>query len=156
MQMRYKNKGEFEYMYPETLGDNVQLNNGQSLEEWKKQIDDLYNEKEDSDFNNIWSGSDILGGGSEITVLKPLKECNNGWILVFKEVSGVSGNVNYCYVPRVQPDLYSTFGIKFLVGVKGGGVRSKFLYITNTTIKGHSSNGAGGNEETELVKVISY
>lgn len=156
MQMKYKVAGQFEYMYPKTLGDNVNLNNGQTLEQWKKQIDDIYNDKEDSDFNEVWSGSEILGGGSEITILKPLKECKNGWILVFKEPSGASGNVNYCYVPRAQPDLYPTFGIKFLVGVKNEGVRSKFLYITNTTIKGHTSNGAGGNEDTVLVKVISY
>ncbi|XWX31074.1 tail fiber protein [Staphylococcus phage PG-2021_19] len=156
MQMKYKVAGQFEHMYPKTLGDNVNLNNGQTLEQWKKQIDDIYNDKEDSDFNEVWSGADVLGGNSELTILKPLKECKNGWILVFKEPSGVSGNINYCYVPRVHSDLYSTFGVKFLVGVRSGGIRSKFLFITNTTIKGHTSNGTGGNEETTLVKVISY
>lgn len=154
--MKYKNKGQFDYMYPKTLGDNINLNNGQTLEQWKKQIDDLYNKIEDEDFNEIWSGSSTMGSGTEITTLKPLPDCNNGWILVFKEPTGTSGNVNYCYVPKNQSELYPTFGIKFLVGVQQGGVRSKFLYIEDSTIKGHNSNGTDGNENTVLVKVISY
>lgn len=156
MKMQYNKDGSYEPMFPVTLGDNVNLNNGQTLEQWKTQIDDLYNIKEDDDYNTIWTGSMAMGGTDEVTTLKPLTECENGWILVFKEPSGASGNVNYCYVPKVQPDLYSSFGIKFVVGVRSGGVRDKFLYIKDLTITGHNSNATGGNEETVLVRVISY
>lgn len=156
MQMNYKVAGQFEHLYPITLGDNIKLNNGQTLEQWKQQIDDLYNAKEDTDYNEVWSGSETLDGTKEVLPLKPLSECSNGYILVFKEPSGASGNVNYCYVPKTQPSMYASFGIKFLVGVRSGGIRSKFIYIEDNKIRGHSSNGTGGNEETVLVKIISY
>lgn len=156
MKMQYNKDGNYEPMFPVTLGDNVNLNNGQTLEQWKTQIDDLYNIKEDDDYNTIWTGSMVMNETDEVITLKPLTECENGWILVFKEPSGASGNVNYCYVPKVQPDLYASYGINFVVGVSSGGVRAKFLYINNLTITGHSSNATGGNEETELVRVISY
>lgn len=156
MKMQYNKDGSYEPMFPVTLGDNVNLNNGQTLEQWKTQIDDLYNIKEDDDYNTIWTGSMTMNATDEVITLKPLTECENGWILVFKEPSGASGNINYCYVPKVQPDLYASFGIKFVVGVRSGGVRAKFLYINNLTITGHSSNATGGNEDTELVRVISY
>lgn len=154
--IKYKLNGQFEHLYPVTLGDNVRLNNGTTLEQWKKQIEDLFNQVEDKDYNEIWSGSETLDGSKEIVLTKPLSECSNGYILVFKEPSGASGNVNYCYVPKTQSSMYPTFGIKFLVGVRSGGIRSKFIYIEDKKIKGHSSNGTGGNEETVLVKIISY
>lgn len=156
MKMQYNKDGTYEPMFPVTLGDNVNLNNGQTLEQWKTQIDDLYNIKEDDDYNTIWTGSMTMNDTDEVVTLKPLTECENGWILVFKEPSGASGNVNYCYVPKVQPDLYASYGINFVVGVRSGGVRAKFLYINDLTITGHSSNATGGNEDTELVRVISY
>ncbi|MDN6751162.1 MAG: hypothetical protein L0L95_13020, partial [Staphylococcus equorum] len=113
-------------------------------------------DKNNDDYNTIWTGSMVMNETDEVITLKPLTECENGWILVFKEPSGASGNVNYCYVPKVQPDLYASYGINFVVGVRSGGVRAKFLYINDLTITGHSSNATGGNEDTELVRVISY
>lgn len=156
MQMKYKNKGSFDYMYPETLGDNVRFNNGQTLEEWKKQIDDLYNAKEDEDFNTLWSGRDTMGTGVELAMPKKLSECKNGWLLVFGD-HPTGSNFSYHYVPKIHPTLYSyTQGIKILVGVKNSGITSKYLFIDDTHIKGHTANTNNGNDGSALLKVISY
>jgi len=156
MQMKYKNKGEFEYMYPETLGDNVQLNNGQSLEDWKKQIDDLYNDKEDEDINTLWAGREVLGTGIVLLMSKPLSECKNGWILVFGDYPSGS-NFSYHIIPKIHTSLYDyTQGVKMLVGVKNSGITSKYMFIDDTHIKGHTANTGNGNDGSALLKVISY
>lgn len=152
MQMNYKKAGQFEHLYPITLGDNVKLNNGTTLEQWKKQIDDLFNDVEDSDFNEVWSGTNVMGGSDTITITKPLSDCKTGWILTFKP-SNSSQNYNYCYVPKAQP---TGRGVKFVVGGAGGVVFSKYVVIDNASITGHSANTSGGNEIMQLVTVTSY
>lgn len=152
MQINYKLNGQFEHLYPVTLGDNVRLNNGTTLEQWKKQIEDLFNQVEDSDYNTIWSGKNIMDGTDTITVAKKLSECNNGWILVFKP-SNSSQNYNYCYVPKGRP---TNRGVKFVVGGAAGAVYSKYIVVNDSTLTGHSANVSGGNEIMELVEVVSY
>ena len=118
MQMNYKIAGQFEHLYPVTLGDNVKLNSGVTLEQWKQQIDDLFNALEDDDFNVMWNGNDILSATTELTMPKKLSECKNGWILVFGDTTQGS-NWNYCYIPRTHASMYDySGGVKFIVGVK--------------------------------------
>lgn len=156
MQMNYKISGQFEHLYPVTLGDNVKLNSGVTLEQWKQQIDDLFNALEDDDFNVMWNGNDILSATTELTMPKKLSECKNGWILVFGDTTQGS-NWNYCYIPRTHASMYSSSGgVKFLVGVKNSAITSKFIFISDTKIKGHLANTQGGNEGAALLKVISH
>lgn len=152
MQMNYKTAGQFEHLYPVTLGDNVKLNSGKTLEEWKQEVNDLLNAVEDG-YTEIWSGSDILGvTGSGITLPSTLSSAKNGWILVFEPV-GSTSNKNYCYIPKVHPN---GSGLKFVIGGEGGAVYSKFIVIKGTTLNGHSTNGASGNENMALKRVIAY
>lgn len=156
MQMNYKISGQFEHLYPVTLGDNVKLNSGVTLEQWKQQIDDLFNALEDDDFNVMWNGNDILSATTELTMPKKLSECKNGWILVFGDTTQGS-NWNYCYIPRTHASMYDySGGVKFLVGVKNSAITSKFVFISDTKIKGHLANTQGGNEGAALLKVISH
>lgn len=143
-------------MFPKTLGDNVNLNSGQTLEQWKKQIDDMYNSIEDEDFNILWTGRDALGTGVELTMPKKLSECKNGWILVFGDHPSGS-NFSYHYVPKNHTSIFDyTQGCKFLVGVKNSGITSKYLFIDDTHIKGHTANMGSGNDASALLRVISY
>lgn len=152
MQMNYKIAGQFEHLYPITLGDNVKLNSGKTLEEWKQEVDDLLNAVEDG-YTEIWSGNDILGvTGSGITLPSTLSSAKNGWILVF-EPAGSASNTNYCYVPKVHPNGNP---IKFIVGGIGGAMYSKYVYIDGATLNGHSTNGESGNEIMALKRVIKY
>lgn len=150
--MNYKIAGQFEHLYPITLGDNVKLNSGKTLEEWKQEVDGLLNAVEDG-YTEIWSGKDLLDTkGVGISPSKPLNSTRNGWILVFKDVSG-DRNYNYCYVPKIHPTGKS---IKFIIGGYGGYVYSKFITVTNTFIEGETFNGNNGNEKMELTKVIAH
>ena len=152
MQMNYKKSGQFEKLYPITLGDNVKLNSGKTLEEWKQEVNDLLNAVEDG-YTEIWSGSEVLGvTDSGITLPSTLSSAKNGWILVFEPV-GSASNKNYCYVPRINPDGY---GLKFIVGGSGGAIYSKYVIINGTSLEGHSSNGTSGNENMALKRVIKY
>lgn len=152
MQMNYKIAGQFEHLYPITLGDNVKLNSGKTLEEWKQEVDDLLNAVEDG-YTEIWSGNNILGVTySGITLPSTLSSAKNGWILVWGPVGSDSNN-NYCYVPKVHANGY---GIKFIVGGEGGAVYSKFVVINGTALNGHSSNNGNGNENMALKRVIKY
>ena len=161
MQMNYKKSGQFEKLYPITLGDNVKLNNGQTLEQWKKQVDDLLNNVEDTGYNVLWEGSEVMakdtdGTQKEITISKKLSECNNGWILVFKDV-GANSNYSYHYIPKYHTtNLGATAGMKFIMGASGNVYCSKFVFISNTTIKGHTVNATNGNDVVVLCQVLSY
>lgn len=152
MQMNYKKSGQFEKLYPITLGDNVKLNSGKTLEEWKQEVDDLLNAVEDR-YTEIWSGNNILGVTySGITLPSTLSSAKNGWILEFAPV-GSASNKNYCYIPRIHPD---GLGIKFIIGGEGGSVYSKLVIINGSALNGHSSNGGNGNENMALKRVIKY
>ena len=161
MQMRYKKSGEFQKLFPITLGDNVKLNNGQSLELWKQQVDDLLNKVEDDGYGVIWEGSEVLGRLSDgtyqkITINKKLSECKNGWILVFKDV-GVNSNYSYHYVPKYHLTVLGiSQGMKFIMGGSGNAFCSKYLFIGDNTISGHTVNGTNGNDVIVLCKVLSY
>ena len=150
--MNYKIAGQFEHLYPITLGDNVKLNSGKTLEEWKQEVDGLLNDVEDG-YTEIWSGNEVLGvTGSGITLPSTLSSAKNGWIFVFEPV-GSASNKNYCYVPRVHPNGY---GIKFVVGNSGGAIYSKYVIIDGAAIQGNSANNASGNETMALKRVIKY
>lgn len=161
MQMNYKKSGQFEKLYPITLGDNVKLNNGQTLEEWKKQADDLLNNVEDTGYNVLWEGSEVMGKNTDgtaarITISKNLSECNNGWILVFKD-AGANSNYSYHYVPKNHTtNLGATAGMKFIMGGSGNAFCSKFVFISENTIKGHTVNETNGNDVVALCQVLSY
>ena len=161
MQMNYKKSGQFEKLYPITLGDNVKLNNGQTLEQWKKQVDDLLNNVEDTGYNVLWEGSEVMakntdGTSKEITISKKLSECNNGWILVFKDV-GANSNYSYHYIPKYHTTILgASEGMKFIMGGSNNAFYSKYLFVGDNTVTGHRVNGTNGNDVIVLCKVLSY
>lgn len=154
MQMNYKTAGQYENMYPITLGDNVRLNDGKTLEEWKTSLDDINNTIKDS-ITELWSGSEVMEADKIITIPKSLAETKNGWILVFKYASS-NANYSYHYVPKIHTSIAtSNSSVKFLTS-QSNTLLVKSLYFTNTTIKGFSTNNSGGNEAIVLIKVFSY
>ena len=160
MQMNYKKSGQFKKLYPITLGDNVKLNNGQTLEQWKKQVDDLLNNVEDTGYNVLWEGSEVMGKNTDgtqkkITISKKLSECNNGWILDFKD-AGSNSNYSYHYVPKYHMSvLGASEGMKFIMGGSRNAFYSKYLFIGDDVITGHTVNGTNGNDVIVLCKVLS-
>ena len=111
---------------------------------------------EDSDFNTLWTGRDVLGEDKELLMTKPLSECKNGWILIFGDHTSDS-NVSYHIIPKIHTSLYDyTQSVKILVGAENNGITSKYVFIDDTHIKGHSDNMKNGNDGSALLKVISY
>lgn len=153
MQMNHKVNGQFQKLYPVTLGDNVKLNSGTTLEGWKAYIEDRLNTY-DTGQVEIWAGTPTILGvtGVSLTLSRSINNSRNGWILVFKP-SNSSANYNYCYVPKAHPP---GVGIKFIVGGTQGTIYSKFLIVDGNKITGHDSNNQNGNEIMELIRVIEH
>ena len=157
MQINYKKNGEFEKLYPKTLAGNVLFNNGQTVEEYKQEIDDTINKKEDT-FQELWSGENTMGDGVSIKPSKKLSECQNGWLLVFKNDLN-NNNFNYAYIPKVHLLVTakpSTEGIKIITGSSGGIISHKYVFFRDTSITGHGSNVTGDNARTVLYKIYEY
>lgn|SRR5699024_5377480 len=157
MQINYKKNGEFEKLYPKTLAGNVLFNNGQTVEEYKQEIDDTINKKEDT-FQELWSGENTMGDGVSIKPSKKLSECQNGWIFVFKNNNSFT-NISYHYVPKAHIKVSnnsSSNGLKILAGASLGVLTHKYLLVGDDAIRGHNSNDLDSNGKTVLYKILEY
>lgn len=168
MQMKYKTKGNFENMYPKTIANNVEFNNKTSLEEWKKEVEDSTNVVEDniktlqekvglqsSNYKELWRGDDLIGASSNINPSKKISDCNNGWLLVFRNASALN-NFSYHYIPKIQILFTTTEGVKILAGSSNGVIAQKYVIIKDETIKGISINETGDNAKATLTRVYEF
>lgn len=156
MQMNGNTNGKYQQLYPKTLSGNVTFNNGQTLEQWKYDVEDIMNDTREPLYTILWEGRAILGSGERIDIDKKLTECKNGWILLFKQ-TGYSHNYNYQYVPKVHPYVTeSEKATKFVLGAQGGAFVQKYIFIQDNYIEGFRTNSSGGNENQELIRIIAY
>ena len=167
MQINYNNEGKFEKLYPITLSENVKLNNGKNVEEWKMEVDDDFNniehrtseleqQFENSSINDsLWSGNSLLDSTDVITPTKKLEDCKNGWLLMFKYV-GAYNNLSYKYIPKHHLTVGNSGGVKLVLGSANGTYVQKYVYIKSKTITGYSANSTNGNEKIELFNVYEY
>ena len=166
MQIKYKKSGSFEYLYPKTLSENVEMNSGKSVEDWKKALDeDLANmEEKIEDYSKLinrkttplWKGEDVAGDSFSIKPDKKLTECFTGWIFCWQKV-GTTQQSQYYHVPKYHLDLITTSGgTKMILSTQGSKALHKYLYVTNDSIKGHSSNSSGDEKDLALVAIYEY
>lgn len=163
MQIKYRNGGSFEHLYPKTLSENVEMNDGNNVEEWKKEVEDDLNEvgvisdKIKNGFPRLWSGSNVMDGSSVIKPSKKLSDCFTGWVLAWKQVDRLT-QYQYTFIPKVHLSVMgsSTGGTKTVLSSTGGTVVIKFVYITDDEIGGHSSNTSGDNGDIELIGVYEF
>src|SRR5699024_5458554 len=162
MQIKYRNNGNFEHLYPKTLSGNVEMNSGKTLEEWKGEVDDDLNEIE-KDIKDItpssdllWEGRNVLDGGKSVKPSKKLNECATGWTLIWTKTGGKQ-QFQYTNIPKLSLRVgLSSTGNRAVLGSSGGTILTKYFYVENTQIKGHSTNGESGNEDLELIAVSEY
>lgn len=169
MQINYTNDGIYNKIYPVTISENVKLNIGKNLEEWKQEVDEDFNNieddiqninnryEDDKKINILWQGNSVAGSGFNITPSKKLSDCKNGWLLAFK-LAGNSNNYNYQHIPKEHVSLTSGTdrGVKCVLGSLGGTIVQKYMYIYDDKIIGHSSNSSTENEKMELFSVAEY
>lgn len=167
MQINYTNDGIYNKIYPVTISENVKLNIGKNLEEWKQEVDDDFNNIEhrtselEQQFesslinNSLWSGNSLLDSTDVITPTKKLVDCKNGWLLMFK-YAGAYNNLNYEYIPKHHLTVGNSGGVKLVLGSTSGTYVQKYIYVKSDTVTGHSSNVASGNEVIELFNIYEY
>lgn len=96
--------------------------------------------------NALWSGAVYLLESHTITPSKTLNDCAHGWILVWSDYQASEGgpgdsnyNMQYVHKRLVQKDLSGKNYLYWIPNASNGG-RAKTMYITNTTVKGHTDN----------------
>ncbi len=93
----------------------------------------------------LWTGGYYMQGSHTITLSEGVSEQANGIVLVFSYYSdGVvqDYNFNHFFVPKLFVSLFDGNGSQFLMSSDGTfrAMASKYLYISDTTIKGHDNN----------------
>lgn len=163
MQIKHKRNGVYEHLYPKTLSENVEMNDGNNVEQWKKEVeDDLNDVKEVSErlkdgLSNLWSGSKLMDSNDVVRPRKKLSECFTGWILVWKR-AGSRSQFQYTVIPKIHVDVISgsTGGTKSVLSTIDSKVVIKYIYIVDDEITGHGSNTESDNSDIELAGVYEF
>ncbi len=150
MQMRSKDENDWKNLYPKTLADNVTLNNGNSVQTQIEEIEGRFPEDV-----VLWEGSALLNAEDSVKPNKPLSECANGWILVWR-LSGSNQQYQYQVIPKISLNFVGGGGTRAVLGIAGGVMVHKYFYPRDTEITGHSSNENGDNAEMVLYRVLEF
>lgn len=92
---------------------------------------------------SLWSGAWFMHDTHIITPSRKLSDCLNGWMLQWSGYTSSTArdyDITYTFIPKNHPSLSSNGGIHQIVGQPNHGYKSKYLYVTNTEIKGHKNN----------------
>lgn len=96
--------------------------------------------------NLLWSGAWFMNENQTLTLSQSISSQNKGVVLVFSEFSNNTAQ-NACFsshfVPKTQI-LYNGYGQMFVSFNTWGKAMAKYLYISDTTIKGHATNDDTG------------
>ena len=106
--------------------------------------------------NMLWSGGWYMGANQVVTPSKPLSECRNGWVLMWVKYMNNTSSWNdmvQTYIGKDMVTTSSTSGVRLVFGGYGDVVAHKYLYVTDTQIKGNDNNFEGGNFANRAVLV---
>lgn len=98
--------------------------------------------------NTLWSGGWFMGANHVVTPSKPLSECRNGWVLMWVKYMNNTASWNdmvQTYIGKDMVTTSSTSGVRLLFGGYGDVVAHKYLYVTDTQIKGNDNNWKSEN-----------
>ena len=93
----------------------------------------------------LWQGSDVMLANAAVELSGAISAQMHGIVLVFSNQSGdVSWNT--FYVPKEMVNVYNGGGHTFVMAVNAGfsSFGAKYLYISDTSITGHTTNGEEG------------
>lgn len=106
--------------------------------------------------NMLWSGGWYMSASQVVTPSKPLSECRNGWVLMWVKYMNNASSWNdmvQTYIGKDMVTTSSTSGVRLLFGGYGDVVAHKYLYVTDTQIKGNDNNFKGENFANRAVLV---
>ena len=111
--------------------------------------------------STLWSGAWYMTEGQNITPSKRLSDCQTGWVLVWSDYDpspGTANNYDFVYSYIRKDTIVNGRGACFLLGAHSGAtsVITKYLYISDTQIKGHASNGASPSNDAILRAIYEF
>ena len=113
-----------------------------SWSSWRRHV----NADEMTTVNLLWSGAWVMNENQTLTLSQSISSQNKGVVLVFSEFSNNTAQ-NACFsshfVPKTQI-LYNGYGQMFVSFNTWGKAMAKYLYISDTKIKGHATNDDTG------------
>lgn len=81
----------------------------------------------------------------------PLDKCLTGWVALYQPYDSNTGkaqpwDLNYMFIPKTHAIDYSGVAIVHHLETLNGAKFNKYIYVTNTEIKGHKNNGTAAKE----------
>lgn len=99
----------------------------------------------------LWSGALYMKDGQSITLADTISDQLTGVVLAWSAyVDGAAGNYdwNYTFIPKEHALRHSGAGVSMaLISSTGWTRASKYVYISDSTISGHSNNNKESTEE---------
>ncbi len=113
----------------------------------------------------LWEGALYLFDGQSVRPQKTLQECRTGWALIFSKYEGGSPQ-DFGFNVHVLPKNAFKYGEKgvsvlmsndFYDGINNfNDIRTKYLYVNNSEVRGHERNDKYGNEDFVLRYVYEF
>lgn len=104
----------------------------------------------------LWSGTSWMEDGITITLSEAISKQPNGIVVVFswfdlETLQAKNYNYNSFFIPKQLINLNNGVGHNFMMGTQTfNTICNKYLYISDTSISGHSANNAGGTGATGI------
>ncbi|EOW1928988.1 hypothetical protein ACNZ6N_001597 [Enterococcus faecalis] len=110
--------------------------------------------------DELWAGGWFMNGSQTVTPKKKLSECANGWLIVFTNAendASTKTEFQYLFVHKRHVKKYSATGIVFpTANYNGTKIGVKYLYITDTNIKGNDLNGNAANKFKIMTEIYEW
>ena len=99
----------------------------------------------------IWEGAAYLNETQSVKPSIPLDKCFTGWVALYQPYDSNTGkaqpwDLNYMFIPKTHAVDYSGVAIVHHLETLNGAKSNKYIYVTNTEIKGHNNNGTAAKD----------
>lgn len=111
-----------------------------------------------SDDEILWSGGLFMSDTHTVTPSKKLSDCPNGWVLVwseFKDGEALSSGWQFSYIPKKYGSLSAGGSWQPVCGTSGT-TTLKYIYCSDTQVKGHARNDDAPQNTAVLRHVLSF
>lgn len=108
----------------------------------------------------LWQGGMYMNADHVANLSEPISEQPNGIVLVFSLYDGgaLDNSFNTFFVSKKQVEMFPDCGHTFIMGINAGfsSIGAKYLYFTDTEVKGHAGNVSTGENSGITFKNNNY